>query len=249
MGLAGVAIGASFFLRGEADSAAQPTREAKVTPVTAAVVEQGSITERGRYPGELDADAADISAFYTGRLVAVHVRVGDRVEKDAVLAELDPVDAKEQIAQARAQARAAEAEEKRLRVERDQAIAEAAPDLADNPLPERALQAKVERLKGPGPDAMGGARPILRELECVVGLLVDYRDAEVEPLDIFLDENMVSKVDVNIPSSAVGEELLGSARAMPSTMLWTGKFGNAAGEGKQRYSLTAVWPKSAPGGN
>lgn len=126
VGLAGVAIGASFFLRGEADSAAQPTREAKVTPVTAAVVEQGSITERGRYPGELDADAADISAFYTGRLVAVHVRVGDRVEKDAVLAELDPVDAKEQIAQARAQARAAEAEEKRVRVERDQAIAEAA---------------------------------------------------------------------------------------------------------------------------
>lgn len=123
--LAGGAIAASFFLRGGGDSAAETKREPKVTPVTAAAVTQASITERGRYPGELDADAADVAAFYTGRLIAVHVRVGDTVEKNAVLAELDPVDAREQIAQARAQARAAEAEERRVRVERDQAIAEA----------------------------------------------------------------------------------------------------------------------------
>ena len=126
VGVAGAAIAASFLFSGEGDSAAQPKREAKVTPVTVAVVTQASLTERGRYPGELDADAADVAAFYTGRLVAVHVRVGDQVEKDAVIAELDPVDAKEQIAQARAQARAAEAEERRVRVERDQATAEAA---------------------------------------------------------------------------------------------------------------------------
>jgi RND family efflux transporter MFP subunit len=124
VGLAGAAIAASFWFRGD-DSVAETKREAKVTPVTAAAVTTGSITERGRYPGEIDADAADVAAFYTGRLVAVHVRVGDTVAKDAVLAELDPVDAKEQIAQARAQARAAEAEERRVKVERDQAIAEA----------------------------------------------------------------------------------------------------------------------------
>lgn len=123
--LIGGAIAASFLLRGETDSAAQPRSGSKVTPVTAAVVTQESITERGRYPGELDADTADISAFYAGRIVAVHVRVGDTVAKNAVLVELDPVDAKEQIAQARAQARAAEAEERRVRVERDQALAEA----------------------------------------------------------------------------------------------------------------------------
>ncbi|HEU4614819.1 MAG TPA: efflux RND transporter periplasmic adaptor subunit [Kofleriaceae bacterium] len=122
--LAGGAVLGSFWLRGNDDSSAATTREATVTPVTVAPATQGSITERGHYPGELDADAADIAAFYTGRLVAVHVRVGDTVEKGQVLAELDPVDAKEQIAQARAQAKAAAAEERRVRVERDQAAAE-----------------------------------------------------------------------------------------------------------------------------
>ncbi len=124
--LAGVGIVASFWLRGEDDAAGAPKKQAKVTPVSTAPVTTGTITERSRYPGELDADAADVAAFYTGRLVAVHVRVGDTVAKDAVLAELDPVDAKEQIAQARAQATAAEAEERRARVERDAAAAEAA---------------------------------------------------------------------------------------------------------------------------
>ncbi len=122
--LAGAAILASFWLRGDDDSAAATVKTAPIAPVTAAAVTQGSLTERGHYPGELDADAADIAAFYTGRLVAVHVRVGDTVEKGTVLAELDPVDAKEQIAQARAQATAAAAEERRVRVERDQALAE-----------------------------------------------------------------------------------------------------------------------------
>jgi RND family efflux transporter MFP subunit len=125
VGIAGLAIGASFLFEGGDGAAPDTKREPKVTPVTAAPVVQGSLTERGRYPGELDADAADVAAFYAGRLTAVHVRVGDTVEKNQVLAELDPVDAKEQIAQARAQARAAAAEERRVRVERDQAIAEA----------------------------------------------------------------------------------------------------------------------------
>lgn len=122
--LVGGAILGSFWLRGDDDSAAATARQETVAPVTVAPVTQGSLTERGHYPGELDADAADIAAFYTGRLVAVHVRVGDTVEKGQVVAELDPVDAKAQIAQARAQAKAAAAEERRVRVERDQALAE-----------------------------------------------------------------------------------------------------------------------------
>ncbi len=124
--LVGGAILGSFWLRGDDDSAAATARQETVAPVTVAPVTQGSLTERGHYPGELDADAADIAAFYTGRLVAVHVRVGDTVEKGQVVAELDPVDAKAQIAQARAQAKAAEAEERKARVERDAAAAEVA---------------------------------------------------------------------------------------------------------------------------
>lgn len=65
-----------------------------------------------------------VAAFYAGRLVAVRVRVGDTVKEGDVLAELDPVDAREQIAQARAQAKAAAAERHRAAVERDAAAAE-----------------------------------------------------------------------------------------------------------------------------
>ena len=123
----GAAVGASFLVTtGDDDTAKAAKKGPKVVPVVAAAVTQGALTERGRYPGELDADAADISAFYTGRLVAVNVRVGAAVKKGAVLAELDPVDAREQIAQARAQAKAAEAEERKARVERDAAAAEVA---------------------------------------------------------------------------------------------------------------------------
>jgi RND family efflux transporter MFP subunit len=122
--VAGAAITASFALRSKDDAGGTKKREPQATAVTAAPATRGALTERARFPGELDADAADVSAFYTGRLVAVHVRVGDTVEKNAVLAELDPVDAREQIAQARAQTKAAEAEERRARVERDAAVVE-----------------------------------------------------------------------------------------------------------------------------
>jgi RND family efflux transporter MFP subunit len=82
-----------------------------------APVERATLTERGRYPGELDADAADVSSFYTGRLTSVHVRVGDLVDKGQVVAEIDPIDAREQIARARAQAQAAAAEERRVAID------------------------------------------------------------------------------------------------------------------------------------
>lgn len=125
VGVAGAAVLASFLVKSEDDAAAGKRSGPRATPVSAAAVVEGPITERGRYPGELDADAADVAAFYAGRLVAVHVRVGDTVAKGAPIAELDPVDAKEQIAQARAQAKAAAAEQRRARVERDAAEAEA----------------------------------------------------------------------------------------------------------------------------
>lgn len=125
VGIAAAAVAASFLIKSEDEAAAKKNSGPRATPVTVAPVAQGSITERGRYPGELDADAADVAAFYAGRLIDVKVRVGDTVKKGDVVAELDPVDAREQIAQARAQAKAAVAEEQRARVERDAAIAEA----------------------------------------------------------------------------------------------------------------------------
>lgn len=123
--IAGIAVVASFFLRSPDAPAEKAGGGPKTTPVSAVKVTRGALTERGRYPGELTADTADVAAFYTGRLTAVTVRVGDTVEKGAVVAELDPVDAQQQIAQARAQVKAAAAEEQRARVERDAALKEA----------------------------------------------------------------------------------------------------------------------------
>lgn len=123
--LVGAAIGASFLLKGDTEPAPKKAG-ARATPVVAAEVMRTAMTQRGRYPGELDADTADVAAFYAGRVVSITVRVGDTVKQGAVIAELDPVDAKEQIAQARAQAKAAAAESNRVKVERDAAVVEAA---------------------------------------------------------------------------------------------------------------------------
>lgn len=125
LGGVAAAIGVSFLIRGGDEGPAQTKKGARATPVTVVEVRRETITHRGRYPGELDADTADVAAFYSGRVLAVKVRVGDAVAHGHVVAELDPIDAREQIAQAKAQAKAAAAERNRAGVDRDQAIAEA----------------------------------------------------------------------------------------------------------------------------
>jgi len=124
--LAGLGIALSFVFKRDEEEAPDTKNGNKVTPVIAVDIARGEMTQRGRYPGELDADAADVSSFYAGRLLGIKVRVGDTVAANDILAEIDPVDAKEQIAQARAQAKAAAAERNRAGVERDAAHAEAA---------------------------------------------------------------------------------------------------------------------------
>ena len=117
VGAGALAVAASFAIPTGDDGGSGEERKQRATPVAAAPVERATLTERGRYPGELDADAADVSSFYGGRLTAVHVRVGDVVARDQVVAEIDPIDAREQIARARAQAQAAAAEERRVAID------------------------------------------------------------------------------------------------------------------------------------
>jgi RND family efflux transporter MFP subunit len=120
---AAVVIAASFLIGGDDDAGDKPSKK-RPTPVSAEPAKREAFTLRGEYPGELDSDSADISAYFVGRLTAVHVRVGDTVEAGAVIAELDPVDAQQQIAQARAQVKAAAAEEQRVAVEAEAARAD-----------------------------------------------------------------------------------------------------------------------------
>lgn len=127
IGVAAIVVLGSFLIHSNEEPGDKPRRDrVRATPVTTTEVRRGPITQRGRYPGELTADATDVAAFYAGRLTSVKVRVGDVVQAGQVVAELDPVDAREQIAQARAQAKAAAADEQRAKVERDAATAEAA---------------------------------------------------------------------------------------------------------------------------
>lgn len=111
------AVTLSFVLEEAPVAPERKAPAARPTPVAATPILRGPLVERARYPGELDADAADIAAFFPGRLLSVEVRVGDRVERDAVLARLDPVDLDEQLAQAKAQVAAAQADERRVGVE------------------------------------------------------------------------------------------------------------------------------------
>lgn len=110
-------VGVSFFVGGEEEAKKKPPTGPRAVPVAAVVVVRGALVERVKYPGELDADAADVGSFFSGRLQTVEVRVGDRVEVGQVLARLDPVDLNEQLAQANAQVAASQANERRVAVE------------------------------------------------------------------------------------------------------------------------------------
>jgi multidrug efflux system membrane fusion protein len=175
VGVAAVAIAASYGLGGEDAVEAGGAARGRATPVAVAEVVQATLTERQRYPGELDADAADVASFYAGRVKAVTVRVGDAVKAGQVVAELDPVDAVEQIARARAQAQAAEAEARRASAELDGARKELArsrelPELVSaselDALRARALalEAAVASAGASGDEARAGLRLLQRRV-------------------------------------------------------------------------------------
>jgi multidrug efflux system membrane fusion protein len=175
VGAAAVAIAASYWLVGEDAVEAGGAPRGRATPVAVAEVVRATLTERRRYPGELDADTADVASFYAGRVKAVTVRVGDAVKAGQVVAELDPVDAVEQIARARAQAQAAEAEARRASAELDGARKELArsrelPELVSaselDALRARALalEAAVASAGASGDEARAGLRLLQRRV-------------------------------------------------------------------------------------
>lgn len=114
---AGVAILFVWEPGSSGDSAAQGRGGPRATPVAAAPVETGPLTERATYPGELDADAAEVASSVAGRLVAVDVRIGDQVTQGQALARVDGADLVRQRAEAAAAARVADAAELRATVQ------------------------------------------------------------------------------------------------------------------------------------
>lgn len=127
LALAAAAVIASFFV--DCDEATPPPGNGHRAPRAAAVatarVVVEPVIERATYPGELDADAADVAAVFAGRLDALHVRVGDVLAPGDPVAVIAIVDLAEQKAEAEAQLRAARADVERVKAELEVAQREA----------------------------------------------------------------------------------------------------------------------------
>ncbi len=122
--LVALGFGASFFVDCDEEAEA-PKGGPRVAAVATATVGSELVVERVAYPGELDADAADVAAVFAGRLDAVNVRIGDVVEKGAPLAAVSIVDLAELKADAAAQIRAAKATLQRTKADLELAQREA----------------------------------------------------------------------------------------------------------------------------
>ena len=106
----------------------QEARQAGPKPVAvrAAPVTVGDLTLASEHPGELFADAVEAAPRLSGTLVAVPVRLGDRVKKGDVVARIDDAEIAHQIQEAAAAAAAAEANAQRAQAELDLARTERA---------------------------------------------------------------------------------------------------------------------------
>lgn len=118
--LAAAAVAAWFLLvddEGAAPGGRRGGGGPKAAPVTVASVTVGAFEAHASWPGELVGEAADVGSLVPGRLTAVHVRIGDRVEAGQLLAEIDVVSLERQRAEAAARAQAAAASQRRATVE------------------------------------------------------------------------------------------------------------------------------------
>lgn len=114
---AGVALMFVWGTDGEDQAAGESAHAGQVTLVATAPIEIDSITERGSFSGQLDADAADLASQVAGKLLSVNVRIGDEVTEKQVLARIDVSELAAQRVEARARASATAAAEKETIVE------------------------------------------------------------------------------------------------------------------------------------
>jgi RND family efflux transporter MFP subunit len=86
--------------------------------------ERASVPIEREYRGELVANAAELAAQGSGRLLEVRVDLGDRFEEGDVLAIVDASETRRQLSEARAQVKAASASKVRSQAELDAAQTE-----------------------------------------------------------------------------------------------------------------------------
>jgi RND family efflux transporter MFP subunit len=98
----------------------------RAVPVRAETASVASLDLLSEYPGELDADAAEIAPRISGRLLEVAVRIGERVEQDRPIARIDDSEIRRQRADIDAQVRLATANRTRAQAQLDLARRELA---------------------------------------------------------------------------------------------------------------------------
>jgi membrane fusion protein (multidrug efflux system)/multidrug efflux system membrane fusion protein len=108
---------AGFSLWGQAEGAGPKSGMNAEVPVRVAPAAVEDLELRAARRGELDADAAELSARSGGYLTTLSVRIGDEVKKGALLAQVEPTQAHHAISEALADAAAARAEKKRIAAE------------------------------------------------------------------------------------------------------------------------------------
>ncbi len=83
------------------------------TAVRAEPVQKGVLPVTSEHPGELFAEAVDVAPRVQGTLLSLHVGLGDRVKKGALLARLDDEQLSHQLAEARSTLALSEANTRR----------------------------------------------------------------------------------------------------------------------------------------
>lgn len=156
-------------------------RAARIPAVEVAPVERATVTQRAVHAGELTADAVDVAARVAGRLPDVAVRVGDRVVAGAELARVDDAELHHQVAEVRAQERAARAAGARARSELRGARSELkrVSGLVDDQLVSRveleALEARVAALSADADAAVAQAEQARARLGGLEQRITDSR--------------------------------------------------------------------------
>lgn len=129
------AVGATR-LQGPETPAAGPETGTKPPMVRVVAARQGSIPLVGSYRGELVAEAAELAARSSGRLLTVNGQIGDTFEQGQLLAQVDALEPQRQVAEADAQTAAAAASAERVEAQLEAAQIEA----------ERGVQLKANSL-------------------------------------------------------------------------------------------------------
>lgn len=128
--LAALAVGGIGYAQAQ-----RPTADAYVT----AAVARGDLTQTFTASGQIDRTGRHVLRFDApSTVVAVNVKVGDRVTKGQVLASVDPAPLRVQALQAKAQVDAA-----RAQLDTDQRARDAAKDASASPAPSSALPSGV----------------------------------------------------------------------------------------------------------